>query len=301
MSKQPYWLSVPGETDDIKLKFGGKVVGIIELPDYEFEVPEAEIERKYIFQIAYPTINFGPQIPMLLTTVIGNIANAGKLKLMDLAFPRSFAKGYKGPKFGIDGIRKLLNVPERPVVNNMIKPCTGWTPEQGAKMAYEVAVGGVDIIKDDELLPADSDFNHIEDRVKAIMGSIKRAYEETGEHTLYTVNITDDVSKLKDNAKRALDAGANALMINYYTVGFSAAKMITDDPEINVPVMAHVDFSGAMFGSPYHGISSPLLMGKLCRMSGADMAIITSPYGKFPVVRSKYMQQVNMLRQEFWE
>ena len=262
------WIEVPGETNDIKLKFGGKVVGIFEVPDYEFEVPKDVEERKFIIQIAYPMSNFNPQIPMLLTTVIGNIANAGKLKLLDLNFPRKFVEGFKGPKFGIEGLRQLLDIPERPFVNNMIKPCTGWSPAEGAAMSYEVARGGVDIIKDDELIAADLAFCPLVDRVKAIMPVLKKAYEETGEKTLYTVNITDNVWQMKEHAKRAIDAGANALMINFYTVGFSAAQAITSDPEINVPVLAHVDFSGAMFGSPWHGMSSALLMGK------------TGPYGR---------------------
>lgn len=294
------WVEVPGESDRVKLKHGGKVVGVFELPDYEFEVPKGVTERRYVIQVAYPMINFRPQVPMLLSTVLGNIANAGKLKLLDLNFPRKYVESFKGPKFGIAGLRKLLNIPERPFVNNMIKPCTGWTPDEGAAMSYEVARGGVDIIKDDELLACDESFCPLTERIKAVMAVIKRAEEETGEKTLYTVNITDDVSRIKDNAKRAIEAGANALMLNFYTLGFSAAQMITEDPEINVPILAHVDFSGAIFGSPYNGISSALLMGKMARMAGADMAIITSPYGKFPVVRNKYLMQVNNARQELF-
>lgn len=294
------WTAVPGEHDKIRRKHTGKVVGVYALPDYEFVVPKEEINRKYVVQIAFPSINFDPQIPMLLSSVIGNIAQIPYLKLMDIAFPESWISGFKGPKFGIEGIRDLLGVKERPFVNNMIKPDIGWTPEEGAKMAYEVAVGGGDFIKDDELLPGNPVYCPLEDRVKAIMADIKRADEETGEKTLYTPNITDDISKLKDNAYRAIEAGANALMMNFYTVGFSAAKMIAEDPNINVPIMAHIDFSGTTFGSPYQGISSPLLVGKLARMCGADMQIITSPYGKFPVVKSKCQQQVLMARQELF-
>lgn len=34
----------------------------------------------------------------------------------------------------------------------MIKPCTGLDPQKTAELAYEAARGGVDIIKDDELV-----------------------------------------------------------------------------------------------------------------------------------------------------
>jgi Ribulose 1,5-bisphosphate carboxylase, large subunit len=295
------WVTVPGESNTIREKFGGKVVGIYETPDYETVVPEDVKDRRYIISIAYPAINIGTSIPMLLSTVIGNIAAGGKLKLMDLTFPRSYIRKFKGPKFGIQGVRDILKVYDRPLVNNMIKPCTGWTPEEGAKMLYEAAVGGVDIVKDDELMAANETFCPLEERVKACMAAVKRAYEETGEYTLYTVNITDDVSKLRDNALRAINAGANALMVNIYTVGYSAVKMLCDDPEINVPVLAHPDFAGAIYESCNSGITAPVLMGKLARLSGADMAIITSPYGKFPVVREKYIRIAHMLRQELYD
>lgn len=35
------------------------------------------------------------------------------------------------------------------------------------------------------------------------------------------VNITDSVPKIFENAKRAVELGANALMINYLAVGFA--------------------------------------------------------------------------------
>ena len=114
------WVSVPGETNEIKMEFGARVLNIFEVPDYEFEVPPDVDERDYIVQIGYPTKNFGPQIPMLYTAVIGNIANSGKLKLIDLNFPKEYVKGFKGPKFGIEGLREILNIPERPFVNNML-------------------------------------------------------------------------------------------------------------------------------------------------------------------------------------
>lgn len=293
------WTPVPGEHSRVRDNHTGKVIAVYGLPDYEFVLPKDET-RKYVIQLAYPAINFGPEIPMMLSTLIGNIAQVPVLKLLDVSFPEEWLKGFKGPKFGIEGLRELMNVKDRPFVNNMIKPDLGWTPEEGAQMAYEVALGGVDLIKDDELLPANPPYCPLAKRVKLITESVKRANEQTGEKTLYVPNITSDVAHLKENALRALDAGAEALMINFYTVGFSAAKMIADDPEIQVPIMAHIDFSGAIFGSPYQGISSPLLVGKLARLAGADMQIVTSPYGKFPVVRYKCQQQVINARQKFF-
>lgn len=283
------WVPVPEETPEMREKHVAKVVGIYEVPGHEFEVPYDLDSRHFIFQLAYPAVNFGPQIPMLLSTVIGNISMSGKLKLLDLQFPKSYLESFQGPKFGTKGIRELLGIPERPLLNNMIKPCTGYTPEVGVKLFSQAIRGGVDIVKDDELI-ADPPFCPREERIKLYMAEAKRYYEETGNKVLFTVNITDRADLVKDNAKRAIDAGANALMINYLTVGISALQVLAEDPEINVPILAHLDFAGTMYESPYSGMSSYLILGKLARMAGADIVVYPSPFGKFPFLRERYLQ-----------
>ncbi|GAH22119.1 unnamed protein product, partial [marine sediment metagenome] len=78
----------------------------------------------------------------------------------------------------------------------------------GANLAYEAAVGGADIIKDDELL-ANPEFNTLEDRIPRFMEALDRADSEKGEKTLYTVNITDKLPQMFENAERAQELGAN--------------------------------------------------------------------------------------------
>ena len=73
------------------------------------------------------------------------------LKLLDIDFPESFVKDFQGPKFGIEGIRKYLGAENRPLLNNMIKPCTGYTPGVGAKLFFEAAAGGLEPIFDGDV------------------------------------------------------------------------------------------------------------------------------------------------------
>ena len=122
----------------------------------------------------------------------------------------------------------------------MIKPCIGLSPKETAKLAYEAAVGGVDIIKDDELC-ANPDFCPLEDRVQAVMEAITKADQKKGEKTLYAFNITDRTEKLIDNALTAIKNGANCLLVNYNTVGLDATRMLAEDDRINVPILGHSD------------------------------------------------------------
>ena len=292
------WVTVPEETQDVREKHGGRVIGIYEIPPYESMIPEGVESRQFIIHLAFPVINIGSNVPLLLSTILGNISSFGVVKLLDIEFPESYIRMFKGPKFGIQGIRDLLGVFDRPLVLNMIKPCTGFSPETGAKLFYEAGKGGLDIIKDDELI-ADPSFCPLKVRVKKYMEQCKRIFEETGKKILYTPNITDRPDRILDHAREAIDAGANALMVNYLTVGLSSIQILVDSKDIQVPILGHSDFAGALSESPFCGISSALLQGKLVRLLGLDMVLVLNPYGKFPFLRDQYLRTCYNLRAPF--
>lgn len=292
---------MPGETPELKAKHLAKVIGLYEVPYFEHSIEPDITERQYIIQIAFPAVNIENQLPALMTSCVGNISLAKKLKLLDLRIPKVILDGYQGPKFGIEGIYKLLGVElgSRPLLNNMIKPCTGYSVNVGAELFYQAALGGADIIKDDELI-SDMDFNHCVDRVKAYMAKEKQVFNETGEHTLYAVNVTDRLPKMFETAKRAVDAGANCLMADYVSVGPEAMRALAEDPNINVPILAHQDVAGAYFMSPYNGVSSPIMMGKIPRLAGAD--IIAFPFalgGKATYLHERYSTVTRFLTYPF--
>ena len=293
------WIKVGSDSIDKKKKFGAKVAAIYEVPDTGADYVE-DLPPMYIVQIAYPIANMGTSIPMMLTTVFGNISASGMIKFIDCAFPKKYIEKFQGPKFGVNGLREILGVKDRPLLNAMIKPNLGWTPDEGAEIFYNAAKGGVDIIKDDELLPANEDFCPLKERVTKFMAKEKQVFEETGEHTLYSVNITDSIDKIKDNAYRAIEYGANAIMLNVYTSGHGALQMLANDPNINVPILAHVDFVGAYASSTYTGVSAPLIIGKFTRLAGGDFQINGHPWGKFPIAFKTFYRSFKFFTQPWW-
>ncbi len=284
------WFAVPGETEAVRARSAAKVIGIYSVPNYELiaQLPKDQ-PRYYVLRCAFPWINFYDNIPLMLSSVIGNISSMPNLKLLDLEFPESFLKQFKGPKFGISGLRELMNIPERPILNNMIKPCTGISPSEGAELFYNAAVGGTDWIKDDELIAGSPAFSPLEERVKAYMEAAKRADKEKGEMTLFTVNVTDEVVRLRDNAYRAIEAGANAIMVNVFGTGFSGLRMLAEDPNINVPVCVHTCYGGAQTVSPNQGMSTEVAQ-KLIRICGGDMSLNVAPSAKFNALKEKFVR-----------
>jgi ribulose-bisphosphate carboxylase large chain len=279
------WKRVGDETDDLRERHGIKVIGIYPLPG-EFRqnlptrisIPESGIKAT-VLRLAFPHINFGPKIPNLLTAVAGNLYEIGAftaIRLMDLEFPRSFLKDFTGPRFGIKGCRDILKVYDRPIIGAIIKPCVGLPADRLAELAYEGAKGGLDFIKDDELL-GDTSYNSMKERVKNVTVLLKRAEEETGEKKMYAFNITDRLDRIKELHDIVVEGGGNCVMINVATAGLEAMRELAEYTQ--VPIHCHRDFAPMWSRSPFLGISFPALT-KLFRLCGADQIHCGAIQGK---------------------
>lgn len=287
------WIEVPGLTDTMRERHQGRVVRILEAPPVDLRVQAESQTHGFFVQLALPTVNFGAQFPMMLTTLLGNDASTSvQAKLVDLELPDSFAAAFGGPRHGIAGVRDLVGVRDRPLTLNMIKPCTGLTPKQGAKIFYETALGGIDLIKDDELL-GNPEFSPVVERVKAYGDAARAVYEETGKDVVYVVNVTDSPERVLDNARRAVDAGARAVMVTYATIGYGMLQALA--AEAGVPILGHFAGSGMTFEGPASGMTSPLAAGLLPRLAGADMVLTTTPYGGYPMRRLQYLRTIHQL------
>lgn len=287
------WIPIPGITDEIREKYMGKVINIFDVPSVELETQATEEMQKYIIQIAYPAVHFGGDFPLLLTSLLGNDAStSAQVKLLDIVFPEEYTKEFCGPRFGRKGVREYLGIQDRPILLNMIKPCTGLTPKEGAGIFYQAALGGIDIIKDDELL-GDPVYSRPEERVKAYREAAKAAAEVTGEWTKYFVNVTSGSDRIMENVKRVADAGADGIMVNFATAGYSTLKQIAESA--GLPILGHMAGAGMYYEGTLNGMASPLAAGKLARLAGADIVMVNTPYGGYPLRHQKYMQTLEQL------
>ena len=288
------WTPVPGVTREMLERHMARIVAIYDVPPVELVLDLPTGRRAFFVQIAFPEANFGPQFPMLFTTLVGNdVSTAAQLKLVDLQFSASFVAGFGGPKFGIAGLREHLGIPQRPILLNMIKPCTGFGPEVGATFFAASARGGVDVIKDDELL-GDTSFSAMLDRVTAYRRAAEQVYEETGHRAAYCPNITGRPERMVRSARRAQELGASMVMINGVSAGLGAIQAVAEDPAVTIPILAHYAGTGTLVENPRAGISSPLLLGKLNRLAGADVAMFGSIYSTYPLLREKYLRTAHL-------
>ena len=112
------------------------------------------------------------------------------------------------------------------------------------------AIGGVDIVKDDEIL-FENALTPLTKRIVSGKEVLQSVYETYGHKTLYAVNVTGRTFDLKENAKRAVQAGADILLFNVFAYGLDVLQSLAEDDEIPVPIMAHPAVSGAYSASSY--------------------------------------------------
>lgn len=267
-----------GVEEDLRPRFGAKVIRLDIIEQHARPVhPEMGDESGPIYscrvKIAHPHANFGPKIPNILTAACGEGAfycpGISVIKLLDIDFPASFLEHFEGPKFGVRGLRDMLEVYDRPLFFGVVKPNIGLTPESFTELAFESWLGGLDIAKDDEML-GDVEWSPLKKRSRLVGNARKEAEKRTGEKKIYLANITDEVDRLIAHHDMCVANGANALMVNTMTVGLSAVRMLRKHTQ--VPLVAHFDMIAPFTRVPYYGIDSNLLI-KLQRMVGFDAII----------------------------
>ncbi|TLS53141.1 2,3-diketo-5-methylthiopentyl-1-phosphate enolase [Paenibacillus antri] len=273
------WTELPEAKKKDMEKHLGQVVSVdVHEPEAGAAPGSLAAERYADIKIAYPDVNFSRDIPALLVTAFGKLSMDGRIRLLDLDVSDGFRKTCPGPKFGIHGVQELLGVHDRPLLMSIFKSVVGYELPELKEQFYQQALGGVDLIKDDEIL-FENPLTPIEKRVEACMAAARDASKQTGQKLLYAANVTGRTSQLRAQAKKAIDAGANALLFNVLAYGFDALQELAEDPDINVPIAAHPAFSGAMYPPRHYGVAPQLLLGKLMRLAGADLVLFPSPYG----------------------
>ena len=249
-------------------------------------------------RIAYPIELFeSGNMPNILSSVAGNVfgmKDLRNLRLNDIHFPSGIVKAYKGPYYGIKGIRKLLHVPKRPLVGTIVKPKLGLRTVDHARVAYDAWAGGCDIVKDDENLSSQS-FNTFEKRVVQTLKARDRAERETGERKVYMANVTAETNEMLRRARFVKQHGGEYAMVDIITCGWSAMQTLREaNDDLKLVLHAHRAMHAAFTKNPKHGINMRVI-SKVTRLIGLDQLHIGTAVGKMFEARADVLANRNAL------
>lgn len=254
--------------DDIR----GHVVGRIEML-------EAADRGHFDAAISYAVECAAGELTQLLNVIFGNTAMQPGIRVLRLDLPESILRQFRGPRFGRAGIRALLDVADRPLLGTALKPM-GLSAADLADLAYQLALGGVDIIKEDHGL-TDQPFAPFDERVPRCAEAVALANRQTGYRCLYVPNITAPAHQLRARARQAKDAGAGGVMVAPGLVGWDALRLLAEDDTLALPILSHPAWLGTFAISPEQGVAHHVIYGQLPRLAGADATIFVNYGGRF--------------------
>jgi ribulose-bisphosphate carboxylase large chain len=228
--------------------------------------------------ISYAAEVVGAEIPQFLNLLFGNISLKRGILVKQVDWPKQWLARFPGPRFGVDGLRRLCAVAtRRPLLCAALKPM-GLSAIELARICGEFARGGVDIVKDDHGL-ADQSAAPFGERLERCQEALSRVNAETGGTTLYVPNVTGDAGSLESRLELAHRAGCRAVLISPLLVGLDTVRHVAE--RSGLAMLAHPALSGAYFRDD-HGIAPELLLGELFRIVGSDGVIYPNVGGRFP-------------------
>ena len=234
-------------------------------------------------KIAYPSELFEPgNMPQILSSIAGNIFGMKaleNLRLESIHWPQNLMRSFRGPIFGIPGVRNLLRVKKRPLTGTIVKPKVGLDEKEHANSAYEAWSGGIDIVKDDENL-SNMGFNKFEKRVTETLKMRDVAERETGERKMYMPNVTAETMEMVKRAKFVKEQGGEYAMVDIVTTGWSGLQTLREENEdLKLVLHAHRAGHAAFTRNKKHGISM-MVVAEAARLIGVDQIHIGTVVGK---------------------
>ncbi len=247
----------------------------------QLEAFEPRGEGRFRATISFAVECAGAELTQLINLLWGTGSFFPGFRVERVELPASLLAHYRGPRFGVTGLRARVKISDRPLLCTAIKPM-GLTPQHLANLAYACALGGMDLIKDDHGI-TDQPFCRFEERVMLCAEAVARANRETGLSCLYVPNVTGPADQILARARFASEAGAGGIMISPGLTGFDAMRQVADDDRVNLPVLSHPTSTGHCVLHPEHGFSHYLFYGQLQRLAGADSSIYIQQGGRFQV------------------
>ncbi|MEN3280007.1 MAG: 3-oxoisoapionate-4-phosphate transcarboxylase/hydrolase [Solirubrobacteraceae bacterium] len=294
------FVRVAGETDELRARFGARVVSVERVDSPPGGPLPGAVDGGTLrcgrVTIDFPLANFGPSIPNLLAAVTGNLFELRELagvKLLDLDLPDAFAAAYPGPQFGPRGTRELMGAGDGVLIGSIVKPSVGLTPEQTAALVSDLADGGADFVKDDELT-ANPPHAPLRERVRAVMATVEDAAQRRGRKLMFAFNITDDISLLREHHDLVREAGGTCVMVCVNAVGLAGVAYLREHSQL--PIHVHRAGLGALTRGPRLGIAFRAIQ-KLVRLAGGDHFHANGMANKFYETDDEALAAIAALRE----
>jgi ribulose-bisphosphate carboxylase large chain len=222
-------------------------------------------------QIALASATVGADAGQLLNMAFGNTSLHEDVALQDLVVPPELLAAFGGPRHGIAGLRRRAQAEARALTCSALKP-QGLSAEALGELAFALAMGGLDFLKDDHGL-ADQAYSPFPQRARACAEAVRKAAASTGRPTRYIPSLSGHFGKIEAQLRIAREVGVDMVMIAPAVAGAATLHGLAEAYS-DFTFLAHPTMTGA-------ARIAPALYAKLFRLFGADAAIFPNYGGRF--------------------
>ncbi|MCY4454426.1 MAG: RuBisCO large subunit C-terminal-like domain-containing protein [Immundisolibacterales bacterium] len=254
-----------------------RVLGRVEtVSSLESTVPEPvgshSSDASHRVTISYAGELASGQLPQLLNLLYGNVSIYPSVRLVDFTLPPPVASAFAGPRFGIEGLRRLTGVRGRPLLATALKP-RGLPVAEYARLAGGFALGGGDLVKDDQNLV--TDFEGFRERVLRCRDAVEDANARTGRSCLYFPLVSAPLESVDLHFDLVRAAGLRGVLLCPAVLGLDTARSLA--ARHGLVQMGHPSLTGGLA----RGMSLPLVFGTLFRLAGVDVSVFPDASGRF--------------------
>ncbi|MDP3917906.1 MAG: type III ribulose-bisphosphate carboxylase [Candidatus Woesebacteria bacterium] len=233
--------------------------------------------------IAYPLELFElGSMPQLLSSVAGNIFGmkaVKNLRLEDIQFPEKYVKSFRGPQFGINGIKRIMKIKDRPLTATVPKPKLGMPTKEYVDAAKKIWSGGVDFVKTDENMTSQRFVNFYKN-TEEVLKARDKIESKTGERKAFLANVTAETKEMLKRANFVKECGGEFVMVDFLTAGFAGFQSLRNEcDDLGLALYLHRAFHASFTRNRKHGMSM-LTVAKLARLIGGDTIHIGTVIGK---------------------
>jgi len=233
-------------------------------------------QQHWRLDIGYPAELASGQVGQLLQLLYGNVSFYPRIRLSGLALPPAMLNVLPGPLGGLPKIRDWIGVSDRALLMTVLKP-RGSEPEKLADLALAFARGGGDLIKDDQNL-VEAGLAAFQHRVSLCARAVDQAAQETGRRCLYLPHAAGSGEHLKRQLDLVVELGLKGVVLCPWVMGLETAASAAR--ERGLMWLSHPAMAGSFTEPEDRGIATPVLLGTLVRIAGADISIFPGSGGR---------------------
>ena len=194
--------TIEGEADLLLPALRANIVG-------RLEKVQPLSSGRYAATIRYAGDLLGRECSDLLNLLFGTSSLRSDLRLLSFTLTKGLLSSWRGPRYGMNGIRHAVGVSNRPLICAVLKPL-GRSPNELAALAAQFVQGGVDLIKDDQGL-LDQPFCQFQERVAYCAEAISKGGAQRGRPCLYFAHVSGALESMRERAAKLLGISPRAL------------------------------------------------------------------------------------------